>query len=158
MSFSNITKNLHNSLCEILILYKNLKNDRNHIRLFVYYNLLDSSLITINCEQIKNNFHTAELLFKQGSSPILKVILDISLPHNFGDKFVDNGSIFKNINFSYYTSNSNINIFNKYSEKMDYNVDTVKIINNQNKLNKFFKEKFSGEYNNLLKYLYNIDN
>jgi len=157
MSFSDITKNLHNSLCEILILYKNLTKRGNNIRLFVYYNLIDSSLITINCEQIKNNFHTAELLFNQGSSPILKVILDISLPHNFGDKFVDNGSIFKNINLSYYTSNSNINIFYEYAEKMNYDIDRVKISNNQNKLINYYKEKFSGEYSNLLKYLYNID-
>jgi len=157
MSFSNITKNLHNSLCEILILYKNLTKRGNNIRLFVYYNLIDSSLITINCEQIKNNFHTAELLFNQGSSPILKVILDISLPHNFGDKFVDNGSIFKNIEFRYSFNRSNIEIFHKYSEKMDYDINMVKILNNQNKLINYFKEKFSGEYNHLLKYLYNID-
>ena len=159
MSFSDITKEFHNTFSELLILYKNLKNENNNIKIIMYYNLLNNNLISTNCVQIKINFNTAELLYNQGSLPLLKIIINVTLSDNFNLKFIDNGSIFKNICLNYDTYFNNIKLYKKYIQNNNYNINNnIDIIsNNKNKLINFFNSNFIYEYKNLLKYLYNID-
>ena len=159
MSFSDITKEFHNTFSELLILYKNLKNENNNIKIIMYYNLLNNNLISTNCVQIKSNFNTAELLYNQGSLPLLKIIINVTLSDNFNLKFIDNGSIFKNICLNYDTYFNNIKLYKKYIQNNNYNINNnIDIIsNNKNKLINFFNSNFIYEYKNLLKYLYNID-
>ena len=125
----------------------------------MYYNLLNNNLISSNCDQIKSNFNTAELLYNQGSLPLLKIIINVTLSDNFNLKFIDNGSIFKNICLNYDTYFNNIKLYKKYIQNNNYNINNnIDIIsNNKNKLINFFNSNFIYEYKNLLKYLYNID-
>ena len=159
MSFSDITKEFHNTFSELLILYKNLKNENNNIEIIMYYNLLNNNLISSNCYQIKSNFNTAELLYNQGSLPILKVIINVTLSEDFNLKFIDNGSIFKNICLNYDTYFNNIKLYKKYIQNKNHDVNnSINIIsNNKNKLLNYFNNNFIYEYKSLLKYLYNID-